>query len=482
MKSPIALFALAGVACAASGQVVISEVWENPPGDGDVFDPSLEYIELYGEPGMDLTGYAVALIKGGADVNGDNIPESRPEIDEAFGLDGYALGSNGFLVIYNDTGGFSDIPFYSPAATTQVGFTQAHINFLDTAGKLANDGSSSYVLVRSRNHHAIVGGMSQYGPAYDFHKDINPDIDFDGKFDFGIELPAIGSFVASELEPLQAIDDVAWSNLGGKEYVVSSEQEISDTPGFNPDGISRIAFYGENPGLGMRLNSDMEIVPTRMADEEWIYGEQGPGDGDLTYVVADSGAPTDPNGDGFADIDITGFAMTPGDFNDSASAGIAQFRFVRGDFNFDGVADAADGSMITDSVGEHLDVLVGCVDEDGMPVIIDDVQVMCPFYQGRAANGLLAMMNMDKTDGAGGANAATVTQADLDAWNAEFGVGGCNLADLAEPFGILDLGDIGAFVGGFTGGDPIADLAAPFGIFDLNDIGAFVSNFTAGCP
>ena len=47
MKSPIALFALAGVACAASGQVVISEVWENPPGDGDVFDPSLEYIELY---------------------------------------------------------------------------------------------------------------------------------------------------------------------------------------------------------------------------------------------------------------------------------------------------------------------------------------------------------------------------------------------------------------------------------------------------
>ncbi len=254
MKSPIALFALAGVACAASGQVVISEVWENPPGDGDVFDPSLEYIELYGEPGMDLTGYAVALVKGGADVNGDNIPESRPEIDEAFGLDGLSLGSNGFLVIYNDTGGFSDIPFYSPAATTQVGFTQAHINFLDTAGKLANDGSSSYVLVRSRNHHAIVGGMSQYGPAYDFHKDINPDIDFDGKFDFGIELPAIGSFVPSELEPLQAIDDVAWSNLGGKEYVVSSEQEISDTPGFNPDGVSRIAFYGENPGLGMRLN------------------------------------------------------------------------------------------------------------------------------------------------------------------------------------------------------------------------------------
>ena len=58
----------------------------------------------------------------------------------------------------------------------------------------------------------------------------------------------------------------------------------------------------------------------------------------------------------------------------------------------------------------------------------------------------------------------------------------CNAADLAEPFGILDLSDIGAFVTGFTGGDPIADLAAPAGVFDLNDISAFVSAFSAGCP
>lgn len=482
LKTIFAVVALSGLAGSACGQVVINEVWENPPGDGDVFDTALEYIELYGEPGMDLTGYAVGLIKGGADVNDDGLPESRPEIDEAYSLDGLALGSNGFLVIYNDTGGFSDIPFFSPADTTQVGFTAAHINFLDTAGKLANDGSSSYVLVRSRNHHAIVGGMSEYGPAYDFHKDVNPDVDFDGKYDFGFELPAVGSFVAAELEPLQTIDDVAWSNLGGKEYVVSSEQEISETPGFNPDGISRVAFYGENPGLGLRINGSGETVSTRMADEEWIYGEQGPADGAFTYVPAESGSPTDPNGDGFANIDIVGFEMTPGDFNDSASAGITQFRFVRGDFNFDGAADAADGTMISGSVGEHLDVLVGCVDENGDPVVIDDEQVMCPFYQGRAANGLLAMMNMDKTDGAGGGNAASVTQADFDAWDDEFGAGGCNLADLAEPFGTLDLGDISAFLTAFTTQGDAADLAEPFGIFDLSDISAFIGAFTGGCP
>ena len=55
-------------------------------------------------------------------------------------------------------------------------------------------------------------------------------------------------------------------------------------------------------------------------------------------------------------------------------------------------------------------------------------------------------------------------------------------ADLAAPFGVLDLSDIGAFIDGFIGQDPIADLAAPFGVFDLNDIGLFVQSFQDGCP
>ena len=55
-------------------------------------------------------------------------------------------------------------------------------------------------------------------------------------------------------------------------------------------------------------------------------------------------------------------------------------------------------------------------------------------------------------------------------------------ADLAEPFGVLDLSDVNAFVNAFTSGDPLADLAAPFGVLDLSDVGAFVQSFVAGCP
>lgn len=59
---------------------------------------------------------------------------------------------------------------------------------------------------------------------------------------------------------------------------------------------------------------------------------------------------------------------------------------------------------------------------------------------------------------------------------------GCNAADLAEPFDVLDLADISAFVGAFTSQDPLADLAPPMGVFDLADLSAFVNAFVGGCP
>ncbi len=58
----------------------------------------------------------------------------------------------------------------------------------------------------------------------------------------------------------------------------------------------------------------------------------------------------------------------------------------------------------------------------------------------------------------------------------------CNGADIAEPFGVLDLADIAGFTTAFTGQQPAADLAAPFGVYDLADLAAFVTAFTGGCP
>ena len=54
-------------------------------------------------------------------------------------------------------------------------------------------------------------------------------------------------------------------------------------------------------------------------------------------------------------------------------------------------------------------------------------------------------------------------------------------ADLAAPFGVLDLSDVQAFVTGFTGNEPIADLNDD-GIYDLGDLQVFIDSFNTGCP
>lgn len=55
-------------------------------------------------------------------------------------------------------------------------------------------------------------------------------------------------------------------------------------------------------------------------------------------------------------------------------------------------------------------------------------------------------------------------------------------ADLAAPFDILDLSDIGAFINAFLSMDPVADVATPLGVWDLADVAQFVESFNMGCP
>ncbi len=62
------------------------------------------------------------------------------------------------------------------------------------------------------------------------------------------------------------------------------------------------------------------------------------------------------------------------------------------------------------------------------------------------------------------------------------GAGGCNEADLADPFGVLNFDDIVAFLNAFTAMDSAADLAIPFGQWNFDDVVAFLAAFSAGCP
>jgi len=109
-----------------------------------------------------------------------------------------------------------------------------------------------------------------------------------------------------------------------------------------------------------------------------------------------------------------------------------------GDLNLDGMVDAADEAIAQANLGTGTTYSQGDVDFDG---------------------------DVDAND------IAIIT-----------GMGPCNLADLAEPFGVLDLADTDAFIIAFFAGSPTADIAAPFDVIDLSDIDLFIAEFFAGCP
>lgn len=58
----------------------------------------------------------------------------------------------------------------------------------------------------------------------------------------------------------------------------------------------------------------------------------------------------------------------------------------------------------------------------------------------------------------------------------------CSSADLAEPFGTLDLADVDFFISEFVESSCGADVTEPFGTIDLGDVDAFIAAFLAGCP
>lgn len=55
-------------------------------------------------------------------------------------------------------------------------------------------------------------------------------------------------------------------------------------------------------------------------------------------------------------------------------------------------------------------------------------------------------------------------------------------ADIARPYGTLDIDDVLTFLNGFAAQDPIADVAPPAGVWDIDDVLFFLNSFAAGCP
>ena len=150
-----------------------------------------------------------------------------------------------------------------------------------------------------------------------------------------------------------------------------------------------------------------------------------------------------------------------------AGAGaISQFRFVQGDFNFDGVVNCADRELLVARQGATLDDTEVFVNDRGTPEIIDDIVIPGWWkWQGRGFNSVAAMLNMNATDGSGGANSASVTAADLAAFDALFP----SICPVSCP------GDLNGDT--FVDDSDFVVFASAYNILDCTD-----PTMPAGCP
>ena len=59
---------------------------------------------------------------------------------------------------------------------------------------------------------------------------------------------------------------------------------------------------------------------------------------------------------------------------------------------------------------------------------------------------------------------------------------GCSTADLAEPFGTVNVFDLFAYLGLYAAQEPSADLAEPFGTINVFDLFSYLERYAQGCP
>jgi len=394
--------------CTAGADVVINEVFVNPP---STLDDSREFIELMGTPGKKLDGYAIAIVNGTQQKfyplgSIPPVPTVIPEIDEFFSLDGLSLGKNGLLVL-----GIQG-SVYFPTLLSDTNFTSWQNIWnggLDVPGKIGNDGSITVLLLRKRP------GKTQADPnnplGLRWGKDINVDYDLltpvidpqdgqpkdqfgnggldtgqaDGMGGFTLDLR--GASTPNDLsDDLEIVDEFSSEHDRGWEYDTDGRRvdvgsihpglperrvhALDDPAGFNPDAYTRVDYRSKGPGYQPVAGATGQMQNGNnwqdTATEQWIRGEAvtgSGGQGDPPYFFFSNLPNSHPDAiqpyethvplwlnDGIApDYDFGThytYQIMAGRVNPLA------VPFIPGDTNRDGAADAEDILRIREVFGD----------------------------------------------------------------------------------------------------------------------------------
>ena len=174
------------------------------------------------------------------------------------------------------------------------------------------------------------------------------------------------------------------------------------------------------------------------------------------------------------------FASTGGEFMNSGRSDDVGVLFegyvfapLNGIFTF--TTESDDGSKLL--IGEELvvnnDGLHGMQKSGGsIPLAVGWHPIRIEFFEAGGGAGLIATMSST------GLPEIVLEDGVLSHESGD----ACSSADLADPFGELNLQDVFAYLGMFNAQDPAADLAEPFGTLNLQDVFAYLALFNNGCP
>jgi hypothetical protein len=333
-----ALTTLVGSFDRAAAEILINEIYSDPPGAFD--ELSHEYIELRGTPGMSLADHYLILLENEGNV-GQPISDETGKIENIFNLSSHSVGSNGFLTIRR-----AGNPYSIADGTTNVivtndvmensGFTAMLINkgtgVVPTLG-LALDGS--------------IDNDSNVGTRID-------GLDYPGEGQPGWQiLDAIGFF--GESGEAATGRTYAHVNFGPErigQTLPPSQGGGTFSPHIEPDAVYISTGY-EIEYMGRYGNS------TGQTPEDWhisnvtdngLAGFVSAADGFRQSAPGLHGFPR-PNGSEFESNQYVPYGTNITDTLGAANYPLNQ-SFLPWDFNHDGSVDAVDYTVWRNTLGQ----------------------------------------------------------------------------------------------------------------------------------
>jgi hypothetical protein len=462
--------ALAGLAVSsASGGVIPASILV---AEGDLVDGSpitilnAPFTNGLGQVGL-LAGLADdrrAILVDGAPIflSSDALPDSLTGGEGSMGIGDngqfiYSPSFNGDDSVYGESGLIARDN--DPALTGPPGFN----NTFHSRPRMIDDGSSYWV--SGLNDGA--GGTSSVSRIVYFR---------DGATGTITAPLAAGDLVDGALvDGGSGIDfDLSWSDNGAHTVWGFNDALTGSTTNDTCLAVDGVIVAKEANPTGQGDNWDNFDNNDIANNGDYLFSGDTDGDTTTDEFIAYNGVIVLREGDALLDGIIDGSVDEVSISNNGAAAfvwefddgsGLAETLFYASD-----ASDIPGTMMIVASIGDQLDT-----DGDGIgDLTITDFNAGLGNGIDLAGDGLIHVeLDVDDND--------LVNFEVIATFNVNTG-GPCNDADLAEPFGVLDLADVNGFVAAFVNQQPAADIAAPTGVWDLADVNAFVAAFNAGCP